>query len=290
MKILLLLMTSMLMLASPAAAQEIGGSSGPPLNVREFDEILLKDGNLLRGRVIEQNENLVIFETESLGRLEIPLASIERIALRDQQSGVVQDPDQNSIMFCPTPATLPRGDSYFRDFQLFFLNFGFGITDAFDLSFGTLFPVSTKALMLSVGGKLRLVDRESAPIGLALTGSFTHLEETNFGAFGAVAGIGDLHRSLNLAVNLAYDDDGDTETIFILGGDVQTGRGNKLFGEYFSSSSLLKDEDDDLKGFINIGFRFFGENHSFSLSGFRPLIGDSDGFIAFPMIMYSKHF
>jgi hypothetical protein len=273
-----------------ASAQSVGRGGLPSAPSERFDEILLKDGTTLHGKIVEQKAELVVIETTSLGRLEIRRTNIERMALRDAPGGVVSDPDQNTIMFCPTPATLFKGDVYFRDFELFFLNVGFGVTEAFDLSLGTFFPFSSEVLMLSVGGKLELVDRESSPIGLALTGSYTRLEETQFGAIGGVVGIGDRQNSLNLAVNCTYNDDGDTEAVFIVGGDAQMGRRNKFFAEYFSSSTLLRNENDDLKGFINIGFRFFGERHSFSLSGFRPLVEDSGSFLAFPMIMYSQHF
>ncbi len=277
---------------APAYSQEIGGSrEGAPgtEGTEGTDEILLKDGNILLGKVVEEREGLIIFETESLGRLEIPRANIERMALYMAKSGVFTDPDQNTIMFCPTPASLPKGDGYFRNFELFVLNFGLGVTDNFDLSIGTLFPVSSNALMVAFGGKLRLVDREKSPIGLALTGSFTMLEETQFGAVGAVVGIGDRHKSLNVAVNYTVDEDGGKDTIFIVGGDFQTGRRTKLFGEYFSAASLFNDENDDLNGFINFGIRIFGQRHSFSLSAFRPLVEDSGSFIAFPMLMYSYH-
>ena len=287
---LLLLLLLALLCSGPASAQEIGGKGAPLPSPARFDEILLKDGSLLLGRIIEEGADLVIIETASLGRLEIPRANIERLARRDAPAGIFPDPDQNTIMFCPTPATLPKGDAYFRDFELFLLNVGFGATGNLDLSFGTLFPVSTDVFMLSMGAKFRLVDRDSSGIGLALTGSYTLLDETRFGAFGGVVGIGNRSNSLNLSVNYTYDDDGETETVYIVGGDVQTGRRGKFFAEYFSSSSLLEDEDDDLSGFINIGFRFFGQRHSFSLSAFRPLSDDLDSFVAFPMIMYSQHF
>jgi hypothetical protein len=71
-------------------------------------------------------------------------------------------------MICPTPATLARVDIDFRDFELFVLNLGTSLTDAFDLSVGTLFPVSADVLMITVGGKLRLVDRERQSLGLAV--------------------------------------------------------------------------------------------------------------------------
>jgi len=290
MKRLPLLLLLALLCGGQASAQEIGGVGAPVASPEKFDEILLKDGSLLLGRIIEESADLVVIETASLGRLEIPRANIERLAGRDAPAGVFPDPDQNTIMFCPTPATLPKGAAYFRDFELFLLNVGYGVTDALDLSFGTLFPVSAELFMLSTGAKWRLVDRDSSGIGLALTGSFTLLDETTFGAFGGVAGIGNRRNSLNLSVNRTYDDDGDAETVFIVGGDAQMGRRNKIFAEYFSSSALLEDEDDDLSGFINIGFRFFGERHSFSLSGFRPLGEDMGSLVAFPMIMYSQHF
>ena len=284
------LLLLILLAGGQAPAQEIGGGGLPVASPEDPDEILLKDGSILRGKIAVESAELVIIETASLGRLEIPRTNILRMARGNAPDGVFADPDQNTIMFCPTPATLPGGDAYFRDFELFLLNVGFGVADGFDLSFGTLFPVSSEVFMLSMGGKLKLVDRESSPVGLALTGSYTLLEETHFGAFGAVAGIGNRRNSLNLAVNCTYDDDGATETVFIVGGDVQMGRRNKFFAEYFSSPALFEDEEDDLNGFINIGVRFFGERHSFSLSGFRPLVEDAGGFLAFPMIMYSQHF
>jgi len=271
-------------LAAPPGFNDTGYREPP-----EQDEILLADGTLLTGRIVEEREDIVVFETESLGRLEIPRANIARLARAGGRSGALADPDYNSLMFCPTPATLDRGDGYFRDFELFILNFGYAVSDAFDLSFGTLFPVSSEVLMISLGAKLRIADREQQPVGLALVGSYTRLEEVQFGAVGAVAGIGDRRNSLNLAVNRTFDDDGDTDTVFLVGADAQLTRRSKIFAEYMSSSALLDDEDGDLKGFLNLGVRLFGETHSFSLSGFRPLTDDSDSFIAFPMVMYSNH-
>lgn len=276
----------LLVAVAAAAANDFAGApaaGSPP------DEVLLTDGTLLAGRILEELADRIVFETDALGRLEIPRASIVRLARGAERTGALSDPDYNSLMFCPTPATLAKGDSYFRDFELFFLNYGASLADAFNLSVGTLFPVSSEVLMISLGGKLRLADRETQPVGLALTGSYTRLEEVKFGAVGVVAGVGDRRRSLNLAVNQTFDDDGDTELAFILGADVQSSRRGKIFAEYMSSASLLADEDADLEGFLNVGVRLFGDSHSFSLSGFRPLTDDSGSFVAFPMLMYSNH-
>jgi len=282
---LILLIVSVVLSSTTAATFS---AEGPPLSTAiQLDEILLKDGNMLLGTIVEELPDMVIFKTESLGRLEIPRGKIEKLAHGEEVEGALADPDQNSIMFCPTPASLAKGDSYFRDFELLVLNFGFGVTDYFDLSFGTFFPVSSELLMFSVGGKLRLLDRDKQAIGLALTGGFTKMEELHFGTAGAVVGIGNSRKSLNLAINRTFNDDGDFDTVFIAGADMQVSRRSKFFAEYLSSSELLKNED--VNGFVNIGIRIFGKSHSFSLSGFRPLSSDTGSFLAFPMVSYSVH-
>ncbi len=215
------LLAFLILTATALADTTPGQSSADYVEPVELDEILLTDGNLLTGRLIEEHEDYVIFETDTLGRMEILRSNIERIARSGERAGVMVDPDYNSLMFCPTPATLAKGDSYFRDFELFFLNFGSGITDAFDLSIGTLFPISSEVIMVSVGGKLRLIDREEGPIGLALIGSYTKLEDVSFSAVGAVAGVGNKRSSFNVMINRTSDDDGDSETVFIIGGDTE---------------------------------------------------------------------
>ncbi len=281
-----------LLLSAPAQADPPPGHSDDPAPAPALDELLLEDGTILRGRLVEEREDLVVFETPSLGRLEIPRDNIVRQAVDDARAGVITDPDYNSVMFCPTPATLARGDSYFRNFELFFLNFGTAVTDEVDLSVGTLFPISSELLMITLGGKVRLLDREDQGLGLALIGSYTNLENLQFGAVGAVAGIGDRRRSLNLMINRTFDDDGDSETAWILGADLQMSRRSKLICEFMSSDQLFADDDpgDEITGFLNFGLRIFGETHSFSLTGFRPLDDSDGGFIAFPMVVYSSHF
>ncbi|MCP4293355.1 MAG: hypothetical protein GY780_16135 [bacterium] len=271
-------------------AGEIGGDDEPLKKNTSPDEILLQDGTILHGSIIESNDEFIVLETPSLGQIKIPVNNIKQISRENETQGVYSDPDQNTIMFCPTPATLPKGDLYFRDFELFLLNFGYGVTDNFDVSFGTVFPISTEATLLTVGGKFRLLDREKLPIGVAATVGFTKLSDSHFTSVGLVAGIGDARKSMNFSVNHTFKDNDTEDTIYLVGADMQTGRKTKAFFEYFSSNSLLDGEDHDLKGFINLGIRFFGQKHSFSLSGFRPVGEDTGSFLFWPMAMYSHHF
>ena len=262
-------------------------SDGEDLPKQEPDEVLLRDGNLLVGRILEERDDVVVFQTDSLGRIEIPRSDIAKIGHGAERTSAISDPDYTSILFCPTPQTLPKGDAYFRDFELFFLNFGYSITDDLDLSIGTLFPISADVVMLSLGAKFRLLDRSEQPFGLAVIGSATKIEDVEFGSFGAVIGGGDARQSVNLALFRAFDDDGDGENVLLVGIDRQISRRSKFFVEYGNSATLF--DDDDFHGFLNIGFRIFGGSHSFSLSGFRPIVDDWGSFVAFPMVAFSNH-
>ncbi len=271
--------------AAIASPEEFGVAPAPEPTVP--DEVLLTDGTVLTGRIVEMNDDVVVIVTESLGRMEIPCDRVVRTARAGDDAGVRMDPDRNTLMFCPTPETLPRGSHYFRDFELFFLNFGTAVNDDVNISVGTIFPVSADVALLSLGAKVRLLDRNEAPMGLAATGSWTLTEDVKFGHVGVVAGVGDARRSFNVAVNHAFDADGGTEMILLAGVDSQVSRSAKFFAEFMSSSAII--DSDDIDGFLNIGFRLFGDTHSFSLAGFRPLV-DSGSFIAWPMVMYSRHF
>lgn len=121
-----------LLLAAVAVAspEEFGVAPAPEPAVP--DEVLLTDGTVLTGRIVEMNDDVVVIVTESLGRMEIPRDRVVRTARAGDDAGVRMDPDRNTLMFCPTPETLPKGSHYFRDFELFFLNFGTAVSDDLD--------------------------------------------------------------------------------------------------------------------------------------------------------------
>jgi hypothetical protein len=290
---------------SVSAALVFGASSPAPADSLESPgplvEIRLSDGTLLRGRIASEDDGYVVVESELLGRLTIERVHVESVveveetslrsapeASQHRDDPGRRDPDRNTIMLGPTPETLPAGTAYFRNFELFILNFGFAPSDILNLSIGTIFPVTSELRSLSVGIKLRLTSREKHGLGLAVAASGTTLDQEKFGSIIGIIGIGDAEKSLNLSVHRTFTD-GEGVTFFIAGGDVLAGNGFKLFAEYGNSTDAVL-SDEDFTGLVNVGFRIFGERTSFSLSGFRPLAEDTGSFIAFPVAMYSRHF
>lgn len=252
--------------------------------------VYLTDGTVLPGEVVWETEDAIILEHATLGRLEIRRASIERIeglGVADPRPDWKTDPSENSILFAPTPATLPKGTAYFRSIELFLLNFGYAPTNFLNLSVGTLFPITDDFILFMAGAKLQVLDRNEFPIGLALTGGFTYLDELQddtLWSTSAVVGIGDARRSFNVALGGAFSGS-DSQGLVLVGGDFQIGSRTKLIAEFGNTSALLFDEDD-FDGLMNIGFRFFGDSMSFTLTGFRPL-GDTSSLVLFPLGVFS---
>lgn len=277
----LLAFSLLLLVARGSLAQEPGAQI----------EIQLRDGTILHGELIEKNDDSIVLEHRILGRLEIARADL--LSLRDQEdahSDWRSDPDRNTVMLSPTPQTIGRGKRYFRNFELFILNFGIGVHERVDIVAGALFPVSNEFNMAALGTKLMLLDRNRHPVGLAVAGNVARLDDFNFGSVAAIAGVGDDRRSLNVSIHQTFRDDDDAALFFMVGGDLQAGPSWKVVAEYTSGLSALFSDDDDIDGFLNLGFRWFGASSSFTLTGIRPIGVDTDSFLAFPLAMYSHHF
>ena len=99
-----------------------------------------------------------------------------------------------------------------------------------------------------------------------------------------LVGIGDTRKSLNFSVGGTFSGS-NSETVVSVGGDFQIGARTKLLAEFGTTGGALF-EEDDFDGIMNVGFRFFGDTMSFTLTGFRPL-GDTGSLILFPLAVFS---
>ncbi|MBU1700866.1 MAG: hypothetical protein KJ927_18125 [Candidatus Eisenbacteria bacterium] len=251
------------------------------------DVVVLQDGTRIQGIIVKEDETLVVIESKSMGRLELARRDVKSIEYLKPGTFSEVDPCYNSIMFCPTTATLPKGSFYFRDFELFIINFGYAMTNTTNLSFGTHFPVTGSLEFFTAGVKQQILDRETNPIGLAASLSGTFYDDGSFGTGAIIVGVGDKNRSLNVSLMEGFNENDESGIILLVGADARLSQNIKLIGEYVDVSSFTSfDDDDEYIGLINVGIRFFGRQMAFSLTGFRPL-RDTGDFIAFPMASFS---
>jgi len=267
------------------------------------DTVVLKNGKRYDGKILSETADSLTmdvrvprgradysWERHTIARADLASLLYEDLSDVAGDLSIPRDPDYNSIMFCPTPATLPKGDFYFRDFELYILNFGWAIRESTSLSLMTHFPVVSFMDFGSIGFKQRLVDREEHAIGLAVAGSYTFgtedIARDSFLTGTLVAGGGNRERSVNVALNQAWKEGEETELFVVAGADSRTSRRSKIFVEYMNSTTFI--DDDDFNGILNLGIRFFGTDWSFSLSGIRPLENTGSLFLI-PMFQFSYH-
>ncbi len=282
-------------ISSPILAQSVFDPAGRAGPIQKKVRLEMEDGSVITGTVIDSSDTTYTIQTTTMGTVTVERSRIidtewlEEKQMKAKLRGRPgEDPDYNSLLFMPTPETLPVGDYYYRNFELLFNNFGATIADGISVSAAAAFPVTGDLLLFSFGGKVRILSRDEAGVGLALAGSSFFADNESAQTLTGIVGIGDRRRSLNVAVNYAFAS-GDNGVFWMVGGDFQVGRGFKLLAEYANSENSLF-ADDDFNGLINVGFRAFWRRVSFTLTGFRPLEETGGSFIAFPMASFSAHF
>jgi hypothetical protein len=148
----------------------------------------LKDGTVLQGEIVSQDDSTVVYRGASLGEIRIPVS-----ALADTGTAVVGrpyaveaarreaamlasgrlDPSDHALFFMPTAFTPVRGSFMFRDFELLFLTLGFAPTSSTTVTGGFLFPISSSLQVLTAGIKQRLWSGQDGRLALALAGNYT---------------------------------------------------------------------------------------------------------------------
>lgn len=140
----LLSIAAALLLAAPAAAAAQGG------DVRVVDStrtqvVTTRDGSTFVGRVVETTADSVRIQTAhgviTVGRAEIrEVREVATSAIRDGEVWL-PNPNASRLFFAPTADMLKKGEGYFSDTYLFFINVAVGATDRVTVGGGmSIFP------------------------------------------------------------------------------------------------------------------------------------------------------
>jgi hypothetical protein len=271
-------------------------------------DIRLDDGSVVRGEIQERNDSSVVIVSEALGTLRIPLRRVVAglPALAGAQEGRARlrdrDPSGNALFFLPTAFTQQQGDFTFRDFELLFLTLGYAVTDATNITFGALFPVTSEFQLFTAGFKQRLAASEDRTSAAALTGSVTKPVSNDvegldlllngnlvvsrrfpgdffsdaFGVHGALGYAGVSYKEE------AYDEDcfcyrserrWQANLSFGGGAEIRLTSNAKFMVEYLNALPFTPEEENI--GLLTLGFRLHGNRLSADIAGIRP-VSDAD--------------
>jgi hypothetical protein len=219
------------------------------------------------------------------------VVELRQIGQRAMRAGIYwpPNPGDTRLFFAPTGRMLEKGEGYFSDTYIFFLNFVGGVSSRVTLGGGfSIFPIEDFTdNIFYFTPKVGLVQTPrfnfaaGALVGFAGFGSF---DDTggDIGSFGIIYGVGTLgssDASLTFGGGVAYaGGDVADRPLLMVGGEKRIARRVSVVSENY----VLPGEDGTL---ISYGLRFFGDRLSTDLA-FWNLFGIDDFDPVVPGIPY----
>ena len=206
------------------------------------------------------------------------------------------DPNGDRLGLMPTALTLQQGEAVFNNYELFFVQGSYGVTDSLQLSAGGMVPLTTEFLLGQLSAKLRLVDQ--GPLKVALAGN-TFFVTTGGGTAGTLSATPvvtycldglDCESVVNLALSASWlfgTEVGVLTEGFLLSGGAgilyKVGSSVKLIGELSFLGAAANGDFVLAQGtLLTYGVRFFSDNLAGDVGFVKPFSADMGGDI-FPL-------
>lgn len=283
MKLSILLLTLCPLIFPPIArAQAPPATAQPAWSASGIQELALRDGSRLYGRVERETDAEIVFRTHGGATITVTRADV--VSLREVQGTVIDgefwasDPNTSRLFFAPTGRAIPKGQVYVGVFEFLMPFVQVGVTDRFSVGGGTplVFGFDDDwERPFWVTPKLQVFRGDSAQASIGVFHVFDAGGEGGGIAYG-VATFGNPGGSLTAGAGLAYSGSDDRAGVVMIGGERQVRRHMKLVTENY----LWQGGD----GIASGGIRFFGERLSADLALAFPI--GADGFFAVPVVNF----
>jgi hypothetical protein len=250
------------------------GAQQPAASPDSSVVLRLRDKSTVVGHLVRQTPDSIEVTTAS-GRMTFArsaVASVKVVSNDELHGGQywASDPHYTRLFFGPTGRTLAKGEGYFSDTELFFLNTSWGITDHFMLGGGmSVFPSSDMTNnVFYITPKVLLKGSERFNVSAGALVGFAGHENGSAGMLYIAASNGSRDNQFTYGAGWAYLNDkiaGDAA--LMLGGTRRVSRRVSLMTENY----LFTGKGG---GYVlpMYGMRFFGESISADL-GFVTFFG-----------------
>ncbi len=268
-------------LPTPAHAQTPPDIPAPSDTIYE---VRLGDGSVIFARVVELDEERVVFETVGGARLDVERTGIEGVRPARGQAVEgefwTEDPGGTRLFFTSTGRSLKRGESYIGTYVVVLPFAAVGITDRFTIVggapilFGELEP-------FYLGPKLQILRQPEVQASIGTLAFF--FDDEVVGVAYGVGTFGDADRALSAGIGYFYSgDEVLNEPAFMLGGETRVSRRIKLITENY----VLPDAVGVV---LSGGVRIIGDRFNTEV-GALGAIADGDGGCCVPLINFSYSF
>jgi hypothetical protein len=184
-----------------------------------------------------------------------------------------------SLLVLPTAYTMPKNHHTLTNYEIFILQYAYGLTGSTHLSLAMPFPIVKEAFeYVAVGVKQNYLRHGR------LQGAFSisWLPKAEGATLLNVLSYGTEKASGHFLVGTATDFEKFSDGAFLaLGGIVSVSKRVSLISELITYSEVMDEEGGQL---LTLGIRFKGDKISWDLGGFRPFTADTGGLILIPLI------
>ena len=247
-------------------------------------EVRLGDGSVIFARVVELDQERVVFETVGGARLDVERTGIEGV--RPARGQTVdgefrtEDPGGTRLFFTSTGRSLERGESYIGTYVVVLPFAAVGITDRFTIVGGA--PVLFGELEpFYLGPKLQIIRQPEVQASIGTLAFF--FDDEVVGVAYAVGTFGDTDKALSAGIGYFYSgDEVLNEPAFMLGGETRVSRRIKLITENY----VLPDAVGVV---LSGGVRIIGDRFNTEV-GAMGAFADGDGGCCVPLINFSYSF
>lgn len=281
------------LLLVPAASLALLAAPAPPLAAQEsveirvpgagvLQELVLRDGSVLFGRVIEAGDPLV-FERASGQLIEFSHADVREISeARGRFVGGEfwrDDPNRTRLFFGTTARMLESGEGSFSVFEILFPILAQGVHDRVTVAGGTsLFMYGWDDHPFWFAPKVGIASTERFDLAAGVLAFFTTGSSESIGLLYGIASLGEPDQAVHVGAGWGYDRGGlASRPAVMLGGELRVSPMVKLLTENY-----LFPSDG---GIASAGFRFFGERLSADIGLAAPM--DAGDFFVFPVLNFS---
>ena len=247
-------------------------------------EVRLGDGSVIFARVVELDEDRVVFETVGGARLDVERTGIEGI--RPARGQAVdgefwtEDPGGTRLFFTSTGRSLERGEAYIGTYVVVLPFAALGVTDRFTIVGGA--PVLFGELEpFYLGPKFQILRQPEVQASIGTLAFF--FDDEVVGVVYGVGTFGDTEEALSAGIGYFYSgDEVLNEPAFMLGGETRVSRRIKLITENY----VLPDAVGVV---LSGGVRIIGDRFNTEV-GVMGAIADGDGGCCVPLINFSYSF
>ena len=254
-------------------------------------KIQTRDGNEYIGQILHQDEEFILFKTQTLGEITIAkknVVSIQRISEGQIVGGVLwaENPQSTRYFWMPNGYNLKQGEGYYQNVWIFFNQGSIGITDNISIGVGTvplfLFAATSSPFWLTPKVSIPIVENKFNIGAGALLGSVIGERNAGFGLVYGVATVGSRNKNASLGMGWGYAGGMWASTpVVSIGGMLRISKNAYLLSENY----IIPIDNSRTFALIMLGSRIMVRKVGLDFGLVTPRVSDeNDGYFALPWL------